>query len=287
VVPELDDVPGAVQRESAFAATLGLGLLGAIAGVVAFGGAGGFSMLLCFGATGVFVVEPRRHPIQLAAMLLVSSTLGFGLGASSLLSFPLAAPILFAPGAFVLLFALLPLLAPMRALLESRAHEDGDVARMLGSRWLLTLAAIGGLCAAFLREIPLGAASIVVALFAAIRWALARDALTSRRRWLEHVRREDFAAWRIVPKATVDDVRGLAPLLRATPLDGVLIRTGAGGPYRGGVGGAPVALVPRDAPRDEPVPWAVRWRAMGAAFGLLGGLSILGVALSVALRLWR
>jgi len=285
VVPELDEVPEAVRRECAFAATLGLGLLGALAGVAAFGAAGGLSMLLCFGACGTYAVDPRRHPLTLAGMLLVVSTLGFAVGASSLPRFPLAVPMLFAPGAFVLLLALLPLLGPMRALLESGAHEDGDVARMLGARWLLALSALGGLGAAGLQEIPLAAASIVVALFAAVRWALARDALTSRRRWLDHVRREDFAAWRIVPKASVDRVEALAPLLRATPLDGVLIRSGAGGPYRGGVGGAPVALVPRDAPRDAPVLWAVRWRAVGAAFAALGGLSVLVAAASVLLRL--
>lgn len=285
MVPELDDVPEAVQRETAFAATLGLGLMGAIAGVTAFGGAGGFNMLLCFGAAGVFLVEPRRHPVKLAGSLLVTSSLGFGIGASSLVRYPIAVPMLFAPGAFLLLLALLPLLGPMRALLESQAHEDGDIARQIGARWLLAVAGFGGLCAALLREVPLGAASILVALFAAIRWALARDALTSRRQWLEHVRREDFAAWRVVPKGAVQSVDGLAPLLRATPLDGVLIRSGPGGPYRGEAGGAAVALVPRDVSRDAPVPWTLRWRAVGLAFGVLGGLAVLVVAVSIGVEL--
>lgn len=277
VIPELEAIPDAVRREASFALTLGVGLFGAAAGRLIFGaGLTPFAWLVVLGLVGWLAADLGRSLGRLAAFCVLGGALAVGPARGLPPLEILLSTIFVGPASLALFLFVLPLFAQLRPYLAAGSHEDAALARLAASRWLLAVAALATLVAALERDVPLAVASVLVLLFAAVRWALGRDAFTRLRGWLDRARAEDSPRWRVVDAAQVEALDSLAlePLVRAEPLDGVLVQTGDGGPYRGGLGGTPVALVPRDrAAPDRRAGWSLPRADAGYLVALLLALA--------------
>ncbi|MCA9610419.1 MAG: hypothetical protein KC619_32710 [Myxococcales bacterium] len=273
VVPELEGIPETVRRESAFALTLGTALFGVAAGRTVFGpGLHLFAMLVILGVVGWLASDPTRSLGRLAVFCAIGSGLALGpargLGPRELL----LTTIFVGPATLALFLFASTLYGALHPYLSASSHEDGALARLTGSRWLLGVAVLTGLVGALEADLSVSVAAVLVLAIAAVRWALGRDDFTTLRRWLDRARAEDSPRWRVVDAAQVEALETLTlrPLVRAEPLDGVLVQTGVGGPYRGELGGAPVALVPRERTAYERrVGWSLPWRDAGYVVAML------------------
>ena len=274
--PRSKRIRDSVRRESAFALTLGAALAGAAAGSLVFGpGRAPFAMLLAFGLTGYFVSDPVWSPRRLGGWSLAGTLVALVAARAIHPDDVIAALPFVIPGALAFGLLVLSLTSTLRTLSAAASHEDGALARVSSARWLLVVSLGAGLVSALRFDLPLLVSAILIALFGGVRWALGRDALTTRRRWLAHVRDEDAIGWRIVAATKVDELETLSlrPLVRARPVDGVLVRTGPGGPYRG-LGGTPVALVPRSSFRIESPGRTVPWSEAGTVLAFFGAISV-------------
>jgi len=261
VVPDIDSIRDTVRRESSFALTLGGALFGAgLSSLFAASHGVPLVMLVACGLTG-WTLSVSKDPARYLVAKIVAGT-----SASVVLSFTAAglldaslgallAPILFLVSTLAVGF-FLSHMAQVTRYMAAETHEDGALARLSGSRWLLAVALLSGVVAALTRDLSLGVVSIVVSLIAAVRWALARDALTTARQWIQHVRDEDAIGWRIIEaeEAEALEAKELRPLVRGAPMDGVLVQTPGGGSYREGAGSVAVALAPRGKWREKPPP---------------------------------
>ena len=291
MIPELASIPETVQRETSFALTLGAALLGASAGTLFFHHQGvPLLMLLGVGVTAWLASLPGGDMASLAVRcgigLATCLCLGLGLVAGSrsvdlaLFWLVILLPML-APTTAVMVVALLSLMGQLAPLELAHSHEDGSLARVSASRWLLLVSLFSGLVAALTAELALGVAAVFVALIAAVRWALGRDAVTTGRQWVQHVRDGGALGWTVVDASLLDaslldasESARLRPAVRGAPMDGLLVREGPAGPYRGGLGGVPVALVPLGEWREAGAKWRSPGPDVAHTLALLWALSV-------------
>lgn len=241
MIPNADEIGEAVAKERALGWTLGMALFGVACLAPAAEPLSGWALVALF-AFGALGWTASHRSVDAADRLIWLATGGI------LLAIPGAATLASGLPSFAILdAALAALLVSFGWSLDGRLAslgehlDDADVARAYGAKWLLAIALSSMAVGLAVGAPPLGVAGGLVAVLACARWALARDALTTRRRWLDDVRRGREPRWTIEPRAPHEPLSSsLAPLSALYPLDGVLVGAPGAGPYRG----RPLALVP-------------------------------------------
>ncbi len=247
MLPVPEPLGEVVGHERALGWTLGAALAGAALAELA-GGVGPLLTLLAFGALGWAASHLRAPGARLAALATGGALLSAP-SALAMIEWSLAPAVAALAGAT---------LAAGGWLLDGRllalgGHLDApDTARAFSSRGLLVVAAAAAGLGLAVTGPRLAVAGTLVAVLAAARWAIARDRVTSLRRWLADVRRGADPVWTVRPRAELEPLASRLPALTAlAPLDGVLAPRGEDGPYRT----HPRALVPYRAGRPTPSRW--------------------------------